>query len=212
MHLIEFLSKLRTLYVVHNARDNSQTLHKEHTMRTVQTMKKTLAPLCLAATLAFAPAAAFAAEIVTINIQSILSDSAAAKSAKKLIDSKRDQYQAELKTIEDKLRKEDQSLSEKRSILSPDALEQEKRKFAQQVTEAQKEVQDKRERLGEAYNAAVGEIQNAVMKIVADMAKERGFSVVIPTNNLVYATPQLDVTKEVLAQLDKDLPKVDIKF
>jgi Skp family chaperone for outer membrane proteins len=175
-------------------------------------MKKIIAPLCLAATLALAPAAAFAAEIVTINIQSILSDSAAAKSAKKLIDSKRDQYQAQLKKIEDNLRKEDQSLSEKRSILSPEALEQEKRKFAQQVTEAQKEVQDKRERLGEAYNEAVGEIQESVMKIVANMAKERGFSVVIPTNNLVYATPQLDITKEVLAQLDKDLPKVDIKF
>lgn len=181
-------------------------------MRTVHTIKNILAPLCIVAALALTPVAAFAQEIVTINIQSILRDSAAAKSAKTVIDSKRDQYQAELKKIEDKLRKDDQSLSEKRSILSPEALEQEKRKFAQQVTDAQKDVQDKRERLGEAYNEAVGEIQASVMKIVASMAQQRGFKVVIPTNNLVYATPELDITNDVLTQLDKDLPKVDIKF
>lgn len=182
-------------------------------MRTVQTIKTLFAPLALVAALIFTPATASAAgEIATINIQSILRDSAAAKSAKAIIDSKRDQYQGELKKIEDKLRKDDQSLAEKRSILSPEALEQEKQKFVQQVTDAQKDVQEKRERLGEAYNEAVGDIQAAVMKIVEKMAKDRGFKVVIPTNNLVYATSDLDITKDVLAQLDKDLPKVDIKF
>ncbi|MCH2546343.1 MAG: OmpH family outer membrane protein [Alphaproteobacteria bacterium] len=181
-------------------------------MRSLQAFKTLIAPLCMAAALVLTPVAAFAQEIVTINIQSILRDSAAAKSAKTLIDNKRNQYQGELKTIEDKLRKEDKSLSEKRSILSPEALEQEKRKFAEQVTNAQKDVQDKRERLGEAYNEAVGEIQEAVMKIVGDMAKARGFKIVIPTNNLVYATPELDITQDVLSQLDKDLPRVDIKF
>lgn len=181
-------------------------------MRSVHMIKKFAAPLCVAATLVLAPLSAMAQEIVTINIQSILSDSAAAKSAKTQIDAKRNQYQAELKKIEDKLRKEDQSLAEQRSLLSPEALEQKKREFAVEVTKAQKEVQEKRERLGEAYNDAVGDIQEAVMKIVANMAKERGFKVVIPTNNLVYATTDLDITKEVLAQLNKDLPKVSIKF
>lgn len=181
-------------------------------MRTVRIIQKFAAPLCVAAALVLSPVAAFAQEIVTINIQSILSDSAAAKSAKSQIDSKRNQYQNELKKIEDKLRKEDQTLSEQRSLLSPEALEQKKREFAKQVTEAQQDVQEKRERLGEAYNDAVGDIQDAVMKIVADMAKARGFKVVIPTNNLVYATPDLDITQDVLNQLNKDLPKVSINF
>lgn len=181
-------------------------------MRTVRIIKTFIAPLCLVGALALAPVSAFAAEIVTINIQSILADSSAAKDAKSQIDAKRNQYQNELKKIEEKLRKEDQTLAEQRSLLSPEALEGKKREFAQQVTNAQKEVQEKRERLGEAYNDAVGDIQGAVMKIVADMAKQRGFKVVIPTNNLVYATPDLDITQEVLTQLNKDLPKVSISF
>lgn len=181
-------------------------------MRMVQLIKTFIAPLCLVATVALSPASALAADIVTINIQSILSESAAAKSAKSQLDSKRNQYQSELKKIEDKLRKEDQTLAEQRSLLAPEALEQKKREFAQQVTAAQKDVQEKREKLGEAYNEAVGDIQDAVMKIVADMAKQRGFKVVIPTNNLVYATPDLDITQEVLAQLNKDLPKATIDF
>lgn len=66
-------------------------------MRTVRIIQKFAAPLCVAAALVLSPVAAFAQEIVTINIQSILSDSAAAKSAKSQIDSKRNQYQNELK-------------------------------------------------------------------------------------------------------------------
>lgn len=181
-------------------------------MRMVHSIKTFIAPLCIAMAVALSPLAAAAQDIVTINIQTILSESAAAKSAKTQIDSKRTQYQDELKKIEEKLRKEDQALSEQRSLLSPEALEQKRREFAKQVTEAQQNVQEKRERLGEAYNDAVGDIQEAVMKIVADLAKKRGFKVVIPTNNLVYATSDLDITKDVLDQLNKDLPKVNIKF
>lgn len=41
-------------------------------MRTVRIIQKFAAPLCVAAALVLSPVAAFAQEIVTINIQSIL--------------------------------------------------------------------------------------------------------------------------------------------
>ena len=71
----------------------------------VITSTKMLSLLALAAMLVcLFPQPSFAAtgKIATINIQSILKDSAAAKSTKKQIDSKRTQYQNELKKIEDK--------------------------------------------------------------------------------------------------------------
>jgi len=156
--------------------------------------------------------AAHASEIATINIQAILRDSLAAKSTKTQIDAKRDQYQAELKKIEDNLRKEDQALSEQRSLLSPDALEQKGKEFRQKVTEAQKDVQEKKMRLDAAYAKALSEIQSSVTKIVEKMAASKGFKLVIPTSQLLYATADMDITQPVLSQLDKDLPKVMVDF
>lgn len=179
-------------------------------MPTIKTMKKALVLFLLV--VGMQPAAAFAQDIATINIQSILRDSAAAKSTKQQIEAKRDQYQDELKKIEDKLHKEDQELAEQRSLLSPEALEQKSREFRSKITEAQKDVQQKKLRLDAAYANALNTIQEAVLKIVEKMSKDKGFVAVVPTSQLLYAQPQLDITKEVLTQLDKDLPKVTVDF
>jgi outer membrane protein len=164
----------------------------------------------------FAPVAAWAEtaanQIATINIQSILTNSAAAKSAKSQIEAKRNEYQNELKKIEDSLRKEEQAIKEQRSLLSPEALDQKSKEFSTKMNNAQQTQLDKRNRLAEANNQALGSIQDAVLKIVEGMVKNKGIKVVIPTNNLLYATPDLDITKEVLAQLDKDLPTVKVNF
>ncbi len=160
----------------------------------------------------FATPASAADKIATINIQAILQESDAAKSTRDQIDSKRKQYQSELKAIEDKLQKEDQALAEQRSLLSPDALKEKQKEFASKITDAQKELQEKRQRLDAAYGKALNDIQAGVLEIVKEMAEERGYTLIVPTSQLLYAVPSLDITDEVLAQLNKDLPTVKIDF
>lgn len=186
-------------------------------MRTVTYLKLASLSLALVAVAALAPVAALAQTatgngIATINIQAILTDSAAAKSAKSQIESKRTEYQNDLKKLTETLRKEEQAIKEQSSLLSPEAFEQKKKEFVAKANDAQKSQIDKSERLSAANNQALGTIQDAVSKIVQNIVKTKGAKVVIPTNNLLYATPDLDITKEVLAQLDKDLPSVKVNF
>ncbi|MGB1540316.1 MAG: OmpH family outer membrane protein [Rickettsiales bacterium] len=182
-------------------------------VRTSTSPIRLFAMAAVMAALLLGPTISFAADnIATINIQTILRDSAAAKSTKTQIESKRDQYQNELKKIEDNLRNEDQKLAEQRSLLSPEALDQKRREFRDKVTEAQKEVQEKKLRLDAAYAKALDDIQASVLKIVEKMAKEKGFDVVVPTSQLLYAKAGMDITDAVLKQLDKDLPKVKVDF
>ena len=42
------------------------------------------------------------------------------------------------------------------------------------------------------------------------MAKQKGKNIVLTRNMVVYAVPTLDITKSVLAQLDKKLPTVKV--
>lgn len=184
-------------------------------MRTITSLKLASLSLAMLVAVAAAPVAALAQtanQIATINIQAILTDSAAAKSAKSQIEGKRTEYQNELKKLSESIRKEEQGIKEQASLLSPEALEQKKKDFVAKANEAQKSQIDKTERLAAANNQALGTIQDSVNKIVQNIVKSKGVKVVIPTNNLLYATPDLDITKEVLAQLDKDLPTVKVNF
>lgn len=184
-------------------------------MRTVTSLKSAALSVAMLVALVATPVAALAqsaGQIATINIQAILSDSAAAKSAKSQIEGKQKEYEGELKRLSETLRKEEQAIKEQLSLLSPDAAEAKKKEFLTKMGDAQKSQVDKTKRLEAAHADALGKIQDGVMKIVQGIAQSRGVKVVIPTNSLLYATPDLDITKEVLAQLDKDLPSVKINF
>jgi Skp family chaperone for outer membrane proteins len=152
------------------------------------------------------------AKIATLNIQEIMHDSTAAKSVRDQLDAKRKTFEAEMSKKEEALRKEDQDLSKQKDVLSTDAFEKKLKTFREKASAAQRDVQAKRSQLDNAFTQAVNEIQKVVTDIVTGMAKERGFTVVVPTSQLVWADPSLDISQEVLAKLNQKLPKVTVKF
>ena len=86
------------------------------------------------------------------------------------------------------------------------------RAFRSKATEVQKEVQSKKALLDNAFERSLGDIQKAVTDIIAEMSKEKGFAVAIPTSQILYADNRLDISAEVLTRLNKKLPKIDVKF
>ncbi len=76
----------------------------------------------------------------------------------------------------------------------------------------QKEVQSKKAMLDNGFERALMDIQKVVSEIIVEMAKEKGFSMAIPTSQILYADPKMDISAEVLDKLNKKLPKVTVKF
>ena len=153
-----------------------------------------------------------AAKIAIINIQSIMHDSTAAKSVKAQLDSKQKAYQSELSKKEEKLQKEDQNLAKQRGVLSQEEFEKKIREFKKEYADAQKDVQAKKGKLDKAFAQALNDIQKSVYDIVAAISKERGYSIVIPTSQILYANPDMDISTEVLEKLNKNLPDLKVKF
>lgn len=179
-------------------------------------MKKTcFYSLVVAAALAFAPAAKAAdpaSAISVINIQQIMRDSTAAQNVRAQLESKQKTFQNEIAKKEEQLKKEDQELGKQRNVLSKSAFEQKVTKFRAKATEVQKEVQSKKALLDNAFERALNEIQKVVTDIIAEIAKEKGFMVTIPTSQILYSDAKLDITGEVLNRLNQKLPKLDVKF
>ncbi len=172
-----------------------------------------LVVIFLAALIAMqSPVQAAESKIAILNIQQIMKDSTAAKSVRDQLDAKRKSFESEMAKKEEDLRKEDQDLSKQRSVLAPEAFEKKLKDFREKASVAQRDVAAKRSQLDNAFTNAVNDIQKVVTDIVTQLAKDKGYSLVVPTSQLVWADPALDISKEVLTQLNQKLSKVTVKF
>lgn len=172
---------------------------------------RALLPTFVACTmLAFTASAA--SNIATVNIQEIMQKSTAAQSVKEQLDTKQKAFQAEMSKKEAQFNSEEQDLRKKRSVLSAEAFEKKVKEFKAKETAAQKDVQAKRAELDNAFSDALSQIQKAVFDIVSGIAKEKAYIAVIPTTQLLWADPTLDITADVLSKLNSTLPKVTVTF
>lgn len=175
-----------------------------------------LVPYLLTAVLLILPAAAqaqaAAGPIATVDIQKIMKESTAYQDISDQMDRKQKSYQAEISHQDEDLQKENQKLGHERSVLSKDAFEKKVEAFRTKATEVQKEVDSKKALLNAAFEHAMGELQKTVNDVVADLAKEKGFIVAIPSSETLYADPKLDISDEVVKRLNEKLPKMKVSF
>lgn len=160
------------------------------------------------------PAAAegLESDIAVVNLEGVMRTAKAAKSVQEQIDKFRKEYQDEISDEEEKLHKRDKELADQRSILAPEAFEQERRSFQKEVAGVQRDVQIKRAQLDRAYAKAASKIQLTISKIVGDYAKEKGFKLILPSSQILYGEEALNISEEVLKRLDNELPKVEVKI
>lgn len=161
--------------------------------------------------LAFATSS-YADTIAYVNVQEIMRESSAAKSMKDQLAAKYKVFQAEMSKKEEELQKEDQALAKQHGVLSSDAFEKKAKDFRAKATAVQKEAQTKRQELDNASSSALNEIQKATFEIVSKIAKDKGYTAVLSSSELLYADAKDDITKEVLSKLNSSLPKVTVKF
>ena len=173
-----------------------------------------LSLIVAAALLVASPAMAQAQDgtIATVNIQQIMHDSTAAQSVRDQLEGKQKAFQAEITKKQDTLQKEKAELDKKESVLAKAAFEAKERAFMSKVTKAREEMDNKKALLDNAFSRSLNQIQKSVTDIIADMAKEKGFMVAIPSSELLYGDSKLDITGEVLKRLNQKLPKLDVQF
>ena len=160
---------------------------------------------------ALAEATRPALSIAVIDIQIILRDSKAMKGVRDQIEVQRKKFQAEITDKEKTLRADGQALEQQRAVLSPAAFTKKQRDLQGKVIEVQGQVQARRRQLDQAFSAAASTFQKTLVKLVAGLAKEKGYNLVISKGQIVHVSPQFDITSLALKRLDKTLPTVKVK-
>ena len=150
-----------------------------------------------------------AATVVVIDTQRIFREAAALKAVRQQIDQYRATLKPEIEKQEDALRKEDQELAKQRSVLSPEVFEQRRQAFQAKVVALQKQIQEHQGTIEKAFNGARDQVTSTIVEILKEMSKTKGFNLVLDRTNVqVMLDPSVEITPEVLKQLDQRLPTV----
>src|SRR6266851_293337 len=150
--------------------------------------------------------------VMVVDYQALLQNSKAAKMVRSQIEQKRGEYTKEISHQEEGLRAERDALQRQQASLSPEALNQKGRDFQQKVNELERNVQGKRQALEKSNGDALQKIQEQMLKIIADIAKQRKVNLVFQRADLVLFDQGFDVTDEVLQKLDEEMPALTVNF
>jgi Skp family chaperone for outer membrane proteins len=171
------------------------------------------APPALAQDKAAATAAAnkpTVVKVAVLNVEDILRRSLVAKNIRDQIKKQRTDFQAQIQKEEEQLRAADQELTRKRSVLSPEAFAEERKKFQGKLAEVQRRLQDRGRDYEKADAEAMKKVQDTVNEIVVDLAKQEEITMIMRAEALIFWIKPLDMTAEVLKRLDAKLPSLTV--
>jgi outer membrane protein len=150
--------------------------------------------------------------VMVVDVQALLQNSKAAKMVRSQIEQKRGEYTKEISHQEESLRAERDALQRQQASMSPESLNQKGRDFQQKVNDLERNVQGKRQALEKSNGDALQKIQEEMLKIIADIAKQRKANLVFQRTDLVLFDQAFDVTDEVLQKLDEQMPTLTVNF
>jgi Skp family chaperone for outer membrane proteins len=150
--------------------------------------------------------------VMVVDVQALLQNSKAAKMVRQQIEAKRAEYAKDISHKEEALRQERDALQRQQSTLTADQLAAKGRDFQAKVNELDRDVQAKRQALERSNADALQKIQEVMVKIITDIAKDRKANLVFQRSELVLFDQGFDVTDQVLAKLDEQMPTLDVTF
>jgi len=166
-----------------------------------------------AATPAVVAAAPTGVKIAVVDVQRILQESLAARSVQKQLETQRAKFQAEIAEREKQLHESDAELKELRNTNANDEkLNEREQQLRQRFNEMERDVQGKRHALDEGFTNSMGVVRNGLLDVVHEIAKNRGVQAVLLKQQALWYDPSLDMTDEVLAQLNARLIDVPVKI
>jgi outer membrane protein len=149
-------------------------------------------------------------KIGVVDVQRVLSESKASKSVRPEIDRMRKAFQKQVSEQEQRLRQVEQELNRQRAILAPEAFALKRRAFSDDARKAQNEVQQRRRELDSAFNDTKNEILKNLVVVARAVAEDRKLNMLVEKRFVFLSAKIMDVTDDIIAGLDKRLPKLKV--
>jgi outer membrane protein len=183
-------------------------------------MKKMLISLALAsvaiAPFAAAPALAQvlpAAVIIIVDMDQVFQDSAAGKQAQAELKTRLDGIQARLASLRTSFGAEEQALGQAQPAQTATpaviaAWQTKVKDFSTRKSQAEAELQKRDQDFQASRQYVLKQINDGAQPIITQIMKERGASIALAEGATLQHAASVDVTTDVVARLNKSLPRV----
>ncbi len=148
--------------------------------------------------------------IAVVDVDAILSESKAAKSIKSQVKKKREGFIDNVKKEEGKLRKEQKAIEAKRDSMSKEELVKKAQEFEKGRLSARKSIEEQKSKLDKAYTKSMNMLTKVIFEVCQEIANERKIDLIITKQNIIVGSLSLDITKEVMARMNKKLPNITL--
>ena len=148
--------------------------------------------------------------IGVIDINRILSDAVAAKTAAEQIEEIAIEIENEIKLSDEEIIKEQSLLIESQSIMAPEAFEAKRNEYEIKVQKYNSERQAKLMRIDELIAVSRNDILNAMKPILEEISNEKGITIILEKASIMLNAEKMDLTNEVLKKLNKSLPTIKV--
>lgn len=150
--------------------------------------------------------------VAVIDIQLIIRESKAMRAVREEVAGLREKFRAEVAQEEGRFREEREKLLRQRGVLTPQAFGRRRNQLVSKFASVQRELQAKSRGLEAASAATLREFQKSLVEVVAELAKERGYTLVLARSRVPYTHPTYLETQEVLKRLNQKLPVLKLQM
>ncbi|MFH1158136.1 MAG: OmpH family outer membrane protein [Pseudomonadota bacterium] len=147
-----------------------------------------------------------------IDMSKVMQTTSAAKDIFSQLDGRRKEYQVQISAEEEALRAAGQEIEKLKDTFSKNEFDKKRREFEEKVAAGQKLVNDRKQILDEAFNNSMKNLRDKAAAIVADVAREKGYSVVFTQDAVMLSVPGFDMTDIVIERLNKTAAKFPVEW
>lgn len=147
-----------------------------------------------------------------VDMNKVMRDATAAEGIRAELNAKSKQFHTELENQDKALSSEKETLAKNRESMSSDAFEKKFKDLQAKYGSAERLLQERRRTLDVASNTSRTRLLTEATKIIADVARERGYATVFTQEAVLLAQPELDITDEVVKRMNTSVKKIAIDW
>lgn len=149
--------------------------------------------------------------IAVLDIPKIMGQATVVADINRQLAQLEEQFESDVKNKEEELRNERSQLGKQKVILAPNVFAQKQEQLAQKVGKFRQDTRERALEIQRSKLVALDEVKKALIPIVQEVSSRRGANMVLETADLLFADKSLDITTEILDELNKTFTKVTVK-
>ena len=151
-------------------------------------------------------------KISIIDVDKVREESIAFKNAMKEINSKAEELDKNVMRIQKELSKKNNTLEKQKNVLPASEYNKKNDIFNKEVEKENKNLYQQRVSLEKAYGEANEALNKKIREVIQKIAREKNITIVFDKNLTVYSYTSIDVTKEVVSEINNQLKSIDINL